>query len=189
MLPTNTNEMNPPISDLLLYGFSSFLTRKAGITFEKERWHQFRKGIEAASLEFGFSAPANCIKWLMSSELSREQLETLASHLTIIETYFFREKKSFDAFENKILPQLIQALSGEKKRVRIWSAACSSGEEPYTIAMILDKKKEALENVSTLILATDINREALDKARKGIYREWSFRTISPLLKEKHFLKN
>ncbi|MCP4146837.1 MAG: chemotaxis protein CheR, partial [bacterium] len=181
MLPANTNEMSPAISDLLLSSFSSFLTRKAGITFEKGRWRQFRKGIEAASLEFGFSDPANCIKWLMSSDLSREQLELLASHLTIIETYFFREKKSFDALENKILPQLIQTLPREKKRLRIWSAACSTGEEPYTISMILNKKKEALEDVSTLILATDINREALDKARKGIYREWSFRTISPSL--------
>ncbi len=180
--------MNPnPVSNLLLSNFSQFLSRQTGLHFEEEKQEQLLKGVEAAAAEFGRETPGECIQWLMSSNLSKEQIETLAGHLTVGETYFFREKHSYDIMENRVLPELIQSRrkTGEN-RLRIWSAACSSGEEAYSIAMVMDRMKEELNDFKTLILATDINRKALKKARRGIYGEWSFRGMPQWSKNHYF---
>jgi chemotaxis protein methyltransferase CheR len=118
------------ISDLLPAEFNQFLAAHTGLYFgSKEKRKQLLKGIEKAAGEFGFNDPAKCIQWLMPNHLSREQIEILGSHLTVTETYFFREQKSFEVPETKIPPELIRsrhtgAASG--RRLRIWSAArCS----------------------------------------------------------------
>lgn len=168
------------ISNLLLAEFNQFLAAHTGLYFGKEKDKQLLKGTAEAAKEFGFKDPAKCIQWLMSTHLSKEQIEILGSYLTVGETYFFREQKSFEVLETKILPELIRSRNtgdANGRRLRIWSAACSSGEEAYSIAVVLDKKKEELKDFNTLILATDINRKALKKARQGIYSEWSFRGI------------
>lgn len=177
------------VSSLLLSDFNQFLSRQMGLHFEKEKQEQLLKSVEAAAAEFGCKTPGKCIQWLMSSNLSREQIEILAGHLTVGETYFFREKNSYDILESRILPEVIHSRrkTGEK-RLRIWSAACSSGEEAYSIAMVMDRKKEELSDFNTLILATDINRKALKKARQGIYSEWSFRGMPQWTKNHYFTR-
>lgn len=178
--------MKTRVPELLLYTFSDFLSKQTGLVFKREKWKQLDKGISAAAEEFGFDNPVNCIRWLMSADLSKTQIETLGSHLTVGETYFFREPKSFEMFETSVLPEVIRKGSADGKRIRIWSAACSSGEEPYSIAMVLDNRKKELKDYQVLILATDINRKALKKAREGIYSEWSFRGMPQWMKSRHF---
>lgn len=177
------------VSSLLLSNFNRFLSDQTGLYFDKDKQNQLLKGMEAAAKEFGFGTAEECIRQLMSSDLSREQIEILAAHLTVGETYFFREKKSYDFLENRVLPELILSRreSGEN-RLRVWSAACSSGEEAYSIAIVLDEMKEKLTGFNTFILATDINRGALKKAREGIYSEWSFRGISQWTKDRYFTR-
>ncbi len=175
-------------TDSLYAQLNDYLSKQLGLWFDDDRKDQFKKGIDAAAKENGFQDPAKYIKWLMNASLSKEQVETLSGHLTVGESYFFREIKSFEAFENQILPQLLSQRQKGEKKIRIWSAACSSGEEPYSIAMIIDKHKKRLAHFSILILGTDINRDQLAKARKGNYREWSFRNISPHLKKRHFVQ-
>lgn len=178
------------IPDLLLAEFNQFLAAHTGLYFaSKEQKKQLLKGMEKAAGEFGFKDPAKCIQWLMAAHLSKEQIEILASHLTVGETYFFREQKSFEILETKILPELIRSRdTGETngRRLRIWSAACSSGEEAYSIAVLLDKMKEQLKDFNILILATDINRKALSRAGQGIYNEWSFRAAPGWIKDRYF---
>jgi len=100
----------------------------------------------------------------------------LASHLTIGETYFFRDSGTFQALEEHILPELIRQRRGKNQQFRIWSAACATGEEPYSVAILLQKLIVNLDGWNISILATDINPQAIKKARLGIYNNWSFRS-------------
>ena len=140
----------------------------------------------AAAREFGFKDVESCIQWLVSSPLTENQIEILASHLTVGETYFFREKRSFEILEKHILPELICSRRGREQRLRIWSAGCCTGEEPYSLAILLCKIIPDLKDWNVTILGTDINPRFLQKASEGVYREWSFRDTQPEIKERNF---
>ncbi|HWP47218.1 MAG TPA: CheR family methyltransferase [Candidatus Limnocylindrales bacterium] len=178
--------MNRILSDDLLSQFSEFISSQLGLYFPKERWNDLERGISSASREFGFEDVGLCIQWLMSSPPTRDQIEILAVHLTIGETYFFREKKSFEILEEYILPELIRSRRGINQSLRIWSAGCCTGEEPYSIAILLSKVLPDWQDWHITILATDINPRFLKKASEGIYSEWSFRDTPLWIKEKYF---
>ncbi|MCK4359953.1 MAG: chemotaxis protein CheR [Candidatus Cloacimonetes bacterium] len=180
--------MNNSISDILLFKFSKFVTNQMGLHFPKNRWNDLERGIRSAAIEFGFEDAVSCIQWLLSSQFSKNQIEILASHLTVGETYFLREKKTLEILENDILPELIRSHRGTEHSLRIWSAGCSTGEEPYSIAILLRKMIPDLKDWNITILATDINTCLLQKASEGIYNEWSFRDTPPRLKERYFKK-
>jgi chemotaxis protein methyltransferase CheR len=173
----------------LLNDFNRFISKHTGLNFSKNRLGELVSGIHQAAEEFGFDDPVECIKWLMSGSLTRNQIDTLSSFLTIGETYFFREKESFQHLENSIISRILRDKSKTGNPViRIWSAACSSGEEPYSIAMLLDRNRKRLEGWSISILATDINVSALQKAKKGVYSNWAFRDNPDWVKEHYFSK-
>ncbi len=163
------------VSDALLSQLNDFVSARIGIHFPNQHLADLERGISSAALELGFREPESCIKWLVSSSLTQAQLSILAAHLTIGETYFFREKKTFEAFEKHILPGLIDARRSKDKYLRIWSAGCCSGEEPYSIAILLHKMIPDNPEWNIAILASDINPVFLQKAGEGIYSEWSFR--------------
>lgn len=111
----------------------------------------------------------------------------LAGQLTIGETYFFRDPAVFEALENQILPDLIAARRAEGMlRLRLWSAGCATGEEAYSLAIVLDRVLPDKEDWAVTILATDISATALEAARRGIYRPWSFRQTPALARELYF---
>ena len=120
-----------------------------------------------------------------ASPSSRREWDQLASLLTTGETFFFRGKAHMDALRNQILPNLIQNREVHRS-LRIWSAGCSSGEEAYSIAILLDELLCKRHNWSVKLLATDIDVEALSKARRGVYTDWSFRKVDPIIQEKYF---
>src|ERR1700709_548575 len=88
---------------------SGFIASAMGLHFPQERWPDLQRGMSAAAAEFGFEDISACTKWLLSSPLGKEQLQVLASHLTIGETYFFRDKKTFEIVASNVLPALIHA--------------------------------------------------------------------------------
>jgi len=180
--------MTKTISEDVLARLSEFVGSQMGLHYPKERWHDLLKGIRSASREFGFHSVDECIHWLLSSPVGKNQIEILACHLTVGETYFFRETKSFEALERFILPDLVRECRESNRRLRIWSAGCCTGEEPYSIAILLSKFIPDLKNWNVTILATDINPVFLQKAREGIYREWSFRGTPAWVKERYFTK-
>ena len=180
--------MTSRVSDALLSGFSEFVAARMGLYFPKGRLHDLARGLGSAAREFGFDDEEACAKWLMSSSLTREQVEILAGHLTVGETYFFREKKSFESLEWEILPQLIDGRRKGGRGLRIWSAGCATGEEPYSVAILLSKLLPDLNSWNITVLATDINPHFLSKASKGVYREWSFRDTPGWVRGKYFKK-
>ena len=104
-------------------------------------------------------------------------LDTVAVH----ETYFFREKRQLRAFNEQIVPELLRS----NERLRIWSAGCSTGEEAYTIAMLM-AERGLLDDGRVQLLATDLSRRVIESARRGLYGSSSFRTMEPEYKQRYF---
>lgn len=167
--------MAEKIPEPLLARLSEFVTARMGLHFPPEKWRDLERNMRAVATEFGFENVTDCVQWLLSSELTRSQMETLASHLTVGETYFFREKQIFEILQERIIPEWIGSRRGAQRRLRIWSAGCCSGEEPYSLAIFLSKAIPDWKDWNITILATDINPRFLRTASRGIYNEWSFR--------------
>lgn len=114
------------------------------------------------------------------------EMDTIFDLITTHETYFFREEKQLLAFTDEIIPQLIEARK-QFRTIRIWCAGCSSGEEPYTVA-ILCRQLPGLKNWNVEIFASDISQKMIHSARRGIYGENSFRSKRELAKCIYFDK-
>jgi chemotaxis protein methyltransferase CheR len=120
---------------------------------------------------------------LRSGSQGSRELARLVDELTINETYFFRERSQLVALSTEIIPELRTACDG--RPVSIWSAGCSSGEEPYSV-VILALEAGLLPGVDFRVYASDISQRMLRRAREGIYRETSFRDTEPALRERYF---
>ena len=123
---------------------------------------------------------------LSSGSLGRTGIAALGRHLTNGETYFFREPAALDALREEVLPALIEARRSERRRLRLWSAGCATGEEPYTLAMLLEALVPDLDTWDVTLLGTDINPDFLRVAERAAYRTWSFRGVAPGLRERFF---
>lgn len=157
-----------------------------GLRFPKERRSDLERGIDSTARELGFPDSESCVEWFLSSAAKGSHVEVLASHLTVGETYFLRDRRAFEVLEEQVLPELIQSRCKSGKYLRIWSAGCATGEEPYSIAILLSKMIPDPQDWNITILATDINRCFLKKAADGLYGPWSFRGILPGFKEGYF---
>ncbi len=180
--------MTAEISKTRLAALSNFIRQNLGIYFPPERRGELARKIRPISADFGFANVDACIDWLVSTPLTQHQIEILAAHLTIGETYFFREGASLETLEYHILPLLIKTRQNNSKQLRIWSAGCATGEEPYSIAILLDKLIPNLAEWDITIHATDINPHFLRRAEQGIYGEWSFRNTPDWARLKYFAK-
>jgi len=177
--------MNKRLSDELLADLNNFISSLMGLHFTESRLGDLERCIGLAAKDFGFESAAEFIGWLRSTPLKKEHIERLASHLTVGETYFFRDSSSISALEQKIFPELIESRQ-ESKRIRVWSAGCSTGEEAYSIAILLSRLIPDIESWNVSILASDINASALKKASEGVYTAWSFRDTPEWLRDRYF---
>ncbi len=117
---------------------------------------------------------------LVREPLDHPLWQELIGATTVGETYFFRNEYQFDALRSSILPSLIdERRRAGFRQLRFWSAGCATGEEPYSLAMLLCDLISDIEGWSISILATDINSVSLERARSGVYRAWSFRGETP----------
>jgi chemotaxis protein methyltransferase CheR len=171
---------DPPWSRL-----SELIAQKTGLNFPPERSSDLQRALSGAAGEFGFSDAVACADWLVSTRLTSAQLQVLAGHLTVGETYFFREQPTFEALAEYIIPELAHR-RWQERRLRVWSAACCTGEEAYSLAILLQQRLPAWRQWRITLLATDINERFLDKARNAVYGEWSFRGTPAGFKERYF---
>lgn len=121
------------------------------------------------------------------------ELQVLAPAITTGESYFLRDRGQIDILEQQLLPELIrqkreacQAGRRLKPALRIWSAGCSTGEEVYTLATMVKKLLPDWQHWNISILGTDLNPKAIERARRGIYKRWSFRQTPPEFQKQHF---
>lgn len=162
------------------------LTSKMGLNISLEKRDILNRSMGLAATEFGFQEMRLFVEWLSSGTINTDQIEILASFITIPETYFWREPQVFSSLTDSIIPELIKSKNDGQKIIRIWSAGCSTGEEAYSLAIALYKAIPDIEDWDINIIATDINPKALSKARAGIYEQWSFRNTPDWLKTRYF---
>jgi chemotaxis protein methyltransferase CheR len=112
-----------------------------------------------------------------------DELEPLRKALTIHVTEFFRDFDVFEAIRTSVIPDLLK----QKIRLRIWSAGCSTGEEPYSLAMILYEYLQKNKNISCMIYATDVDEPTLERAKEGIYDPKALQKMSETQIRRHFI--
>lgn len=177
--------MTSNLSEETLRALANLLRARIGLDFPDSRLDDLRKRITPALAELNLDE-ARLKQNLTFAHFDQTQIETMAKYLTIGETYFFRDPKLFQSLETSILPDLIKRTIAQRRPLRIWTAACSSGEEPYSLAILLHRLVPATQRKLIQILATDINPSALLKARQGRYTSWSFRTTPNTLRQTYF---
>jgi chemotaxis protein methyltransferase CheR len=178
--------MKHTLPDSMMSQLSEFIAAKTALHFPPERWSDLEYKLGPAANEFGFADKEEFIQWLLSAQLTSGEMDVLASHLTIHETYFWREPQVFEALVAQVLPALVRLREYNDRHIRIWSAGCASGEEPYSIAIALHRAIPALKDWQITILATDIDPRILRKAMTGVYSKWSFRNAPQWLIDGYF---
>lgn len=179
--------MKQTIAHTRLSEVCEVIEARMGLHFPVERWDLFSRNLAQASAAFGFEHFDEFIDWLLTTQPDQNQIKKLATFLTISETYFWREPPVFKALTDFIIPEIIKAKQDLNRNIRIWSAGCSTGEEPYSLAIALREAIPDIKNWQIQILATDMNSTALEKAEKGIYTQWSFRNSPGWIKVKYFV--
>ncbi len=167
----------PPLADLV--------AQRLGLHFPAERFGDLMRGVNAAASSSGARDTATFAQRLLIAP-DAAPLQALAEALTVGETYFFRERESFDVLADRILPPLIESRRKGLRRLRFWSAGCCTGEEPYSLAILLGRMLPDLPQWDIRILATDVNRRFLQRAVRAEYDEWSFRDAPAWLKDRYF---
>jgi chemotaxis protein methyltransferase CheR len=160
---------------------SGLLRDRMGLDYPPQKRAEIEKACRP--LSDGLDAAEFCCK--LASPSGEGLLQRLVNRLTVGETYFFRIQAHFDALQSVILPGLYEKRAAEK-RLRIWSAGCASGEEPYSVAMLILETLPDAADWEIEFLGTDVNTDFLAAARRGRYREWSFRKVDEYWRQKYF---
>lgn len=181
--------MNESIPDYVLSEVSKAVALQLGLHFPPERWPDLARALTKAAPTLGFKDGESCGRWLLESKFGEKRIESLAGYLTIGETHFYRDEKLFGVLEYELLPEIVDSRKDGFRYLRIWSAGCATGEEPYTIAMVLNRMFVDWRGWNVTILATDINKGFLQKAADGLYGQWSFRSVPDGVRERYFKVN
>lgn len=184
--------MCPPESSLTMTEEEFRLLRDliyahCGLWFDDQNSYLLEKRLARRMAVNQFKAFREYYQFLRFNRKRDQELEEIMDLLTTNETYFFREEYQLKAFVDEIVPELtdLRAAKGCMKHLRIWSAGCSTGEEPYTIAMLL-LEQEQLADWSIEVIGTDISQRVLQHARRGIYGASSFRVTDAYFQKKYF---
>lgn len=166
--------------------FRDYLEEHSGISFENEKLDSLRLSIHTRATRLKFSSYEDYFDYLKANE---DEFKNLLSLNTVNETYFFRYPEQFKIFKDYVLPEIIRENKNRTfKSLKIWSAGCSTGEEPYTIAIIVSEVIKDLSSWDIHILGTDVSAVALEKAIKGRFAKSSFRITEEEFKQKYFKK-
>ncbi|MCX5712157.1 MAG: tetratricopeptide repeat protein [Candidatus Omnitrophica bacterium] len=185
--------MNIPIE--LRNRFKEFITGRGGLYFKDHDLRDLEAAISQRRESLKFDSVLSYYSYLTASEKKEDELRELLNLLTINHTYFFRNEPQFEVLKDKVLPDLIRkktvasyAIDKNKEplRLRVWSAGCSTGEEPYTIAMIIKDCLGDAEDWQISIIATDVSTQSLDKAIRGVYGPNAVKLVNKETMRKYF---
>ncbi len=159
--------------------------KRTGMFFSDTSKYLIQKRLSPRAKELNFDSFQKYFYFLQYDSRSEAEFDHIYDLVTTNETYFFREPAQLAALVEEIIPELLARK--QIKKVRIWSAGCSSGEEPYSIAILLEEAG-LYGKASIEIFGSDLNQQVLAKARRGIYRESAFRATSPAIRDRYFTK-
>jgi chemotaxis protein methyltransferase CheR len=156
---------------------------RSGLYFDNAKLELLSEKLAPLVVERGFDSFLDYYYLLKFDADGAEEWRNVSNALSVQETYFWREMDQINSFAEHVVPRLLN--HNGNSPIRVWSAACATGEEPLTIAMRLNEDGW-FERAEIEIYASDLSSSALERARTGSYRERSFRALPPHLKEKYF---
>jgi chemotaxis protein methyltransferase CheR len=180
--------ISEPMSDKAFHRFSRFIHTELGIKMPDTKRTMLQARLQKRLWKLGMASFDEYCDYLFSHEGMEHELQHMIDVVTTNKTEFFREPKHFEYLVEKTLPDLINQ-HGFKDRFMLWCAGCSTGEEPYSLAMVLHEFAEKNREFRFLILATDISGKVLEQAQLGIYEEERTESIPLSLRKKYLLRS
>ncbi len=174
------------MSPELMEKFQVFLMERSGLVFEGRRIQEIERTVARRMIELGFASFEEYYEFITGRAEGGDELNQLVITLTVGETQFFRTPDQFAALRNYVFPELIERGRKVGKSLNILTAGCATGEEPYSICILLDDLIPDIDSWDITIRACDINREFLDAAREGAYGERKLRLVDLDTREKYF---
>jgi len=180
-----------PLTDAAFDEWRKYIYDRCGIYFQDNKKYLLESRLQKRMKFLNLSNYDEYFKFVRFSTPGSEEVKYLYEAITINETFFFRNQPQIDALVNKIIPEMIASRPQTGRyKFRIWSAASSSGEEAYTIAMaVTDLLKPKYPGLEVEIVGTDINYAVIETASKGIYKEYSVRNTPAYYLKKYFKTN
>ena len=173
-----------------LHKIMQFVVSEIGLVYYRDKENELCRKIDKAVKRSGATDYREYLTMIQNNrhEISRE-FDNLVSELTIGETHFFRDEKLFMGIKDTVLPAVIEK-NKTRKKLWIWSAGCATGEEAYSISILINRYfSHRLQDWDIRITGTDINRSFLHQAVNGVYTEWSFRGTPGEIRQDCFYRN
>ena len=185
---STTLRKNVRITDEEFVQLRDFIYEKSGIFVDVKRKYLFESRFSKRLSELGLTSFFDYTKYLKFDKRKDEELKHLFELVTTNETSFYRDMRQLEAFRDNVLKE---ALGEQRKKgqleLNIWSAGCSSGEEPYTLAILLmEALGLELPRWKISITAADLSAQMIDRAREGVYKEYAFKTTPDDIRKKYF---
>jgi chemotaxis protein methyltransferase CheR len=188
VITRNREATDADLVDPALVKLRDLIYRISGIFHAENKFYLLALRSRRRMKEIGSNTFADYLHQLTARATRDVEMRSLLNEITIGETCFFRSQPTIDAVSKIIFPKIV-ALPGKQalKRVRVWSAGCSTGEESYTLSILfLEQIQPKFKDWKIEIVATDLNDDSLAKCREGIYGEYSVRNLNPQMREKYF---
>lgn len=167
---------------------SNLLEKKTGIQLPLSKKIMLMVRLNKRLKSLGINNYDSYYNYLMTIEGDQIELENAINAISTNKTLFFREDQQFGYLEKKVIPLFLNKRELMNKKLNIWSAGCSSGEEPYTLAMILENSNYINNDILYSIMATDISTKVLEKAKKAIYHKKDINAIPLEFQKKYLLR-
>jgi chemotaxis protein methyltransferase CheR len=172
------------------FAFSKLIYSECGIKMPPTKKTMLKTRLMKRLRSLGMDSFSCYYEYVSSPNGRSEELWSLIDVVSTNKTDFFREPSHFDYLVQNALPALLETHGpGNLKRIRIWSAGCSSGEEPYTLAIVMSEYSQKIRGLKFSILSTDISTKVLDKAVVGIYEHEKVLPIPMALKKKYLMRS
>lgn len=174
------------LSEATFASLRDLIYQASGLHFDKLNKQTFEHRLRARVRALGFQSFERYYLYLRFDRRGEQELARAIDALAVHETYFFREERALEAFRWEILPQLART-NARARVLRLWSAGCSTGEEAYTLAMLV-REAGLFDDWRVEIVGSDISARAIQQAEAGIYERPSFRALKSERKERYFVR-
>jgi len=165
----SSNDLSPYYFDLL----AKFLRKESGIVLKPEKSYSLRSKLQPLAREWGYDGLNDLVTHVYRERQNPEVVDAILNALTIKETSFFRDTKPFEVLRSRILPDLADKRGS--RELKVWSAACSTGQEAVSLAILLRESLPEERASRSLVVGTDVSAEAIERAKKAVYSELEMR--------------
>jgi chemotaxis protein methyltransferase CheR len=168
---------------------SRFIHNEYGLNVTETKKGMIEARLRKRLRKLGVSSFNSYCTYLFSPQGIRDELDCFLDEITTNKTEFFRQPDQFEYLGNYVIPLLYGSMTGFERPVRVWSAACASGEEPYSIAMVFRELSERFQGLKCLITGSDLSTAVLEKARVGVYTEDEAKPVPQAMLKRNFLRS